>query len=119
MRISDWSSDVCSSDLMDLLVTEQRIALGLRPVVEHKAGNPHAGLVELDGGGRRLDQLVHRRLAALDRPDVELGRILPPADAGLRRHLDLHQHRRSPLARLPKALPPPASGPPTRRGPPR
>src|SRR3546814_6798054 len=64
MRISDWSSDVCSSDL----------ALGLRPVVKHEAGHLHAGLVELDGGGRRLDQLVHRRLAALDRTDVELGR---------------------------------------------
>src|SRR3546814_11474195 len=37
-----------TDQVMDLLVTEQRIALGLRPVVKHEAGHPHAGLVELD-----------------------------------------------------------------------
>src|SRR3546814_17618158 len=72
---------------MDLLVTEQRIALGLGPVVEHEAGHPHLALVELYRRRWRFDQLVHGRLAALDRLDAQLGRILHPSDGGLRRHL--------------------------------
>src|SRR3546814_1602306 len=31
MRISDWSSDVCSSDLIDDVVTNQQAAEGLKP----------------------------------------------------------------------------------------
>src|SRR3546814_776635 len=72
MRISDWSSDVCSSDLQALLLVEQRqfpllelleelvpgnlhqrVVLRLRGVREHEADDAHvAPLVgPLDGGG--------------------------------------------------------------------
>src|SRR3546814_1008251 len=49
-----------ADQVMDLLVTEQRIALGLGPVVEHEAGHPHLALVELYRRRWRFDQLVHR-----------------------------------------------------------
>src|SRR3546814_13223955 len=42
MRISDWSSDVCSSDLLDQLVglgDPERPAAALEPVVEDDAGD--------------------------------------------------------------------------------
>src|SRR3546814_13216524 len=47
MRISDWSSDVCSSDLTDAAVAAERAA-----VVD---------------GDRRDDRAVHRERAAVDR----------------------------------------------------
>src|SRR3546814_18433773 len=38
MRISDWSSDVCSSDLVaDLVGHRRRVVLPERPVLEHRA----------------------------------------------------------------------------------
>src|SRR3546814_2483975 len=52
MRISDWSSDVCSSDLKNRPRTPQ-IALGLLPGRRHRRG---AGGVDgkVDGEGRAL-----------------------------------------------------------------
>src|SRR3546814_6640853 len=96
MRISDWSSDVCSSDLCEAAVRALGVAAQARAVVRRGAG---AGLP-----ADRLDEPDHRtaggvRLAAVD-----------PAGAG--RH-DLagavHDRLRLPLplpARPPRALAP-------------
>src|SRR3546814_6472752 len=35
MRISDWSSDVCSSDLAQILAVAAEVGIGQRPLVEH------------------------------------------------------------------------------------
>src|SRR3546814_3449643 len=43
MRISDWSSDVCSSDLLDTLITQNVDGLHLR------AGTSRERLVEIHG----------------------------------------------------------------------
>src|SRR3546814_13071633 len=54
MRISDWSSDVCSSDLAERMdiVASQRIGKRLQPVRASSSGNdPPAGANELPGGG--------------------------------------------------------------------
>src|SRR3546814_18152352 len=55
MRISDWSSDVCSSDLADRQVREDLAveldAGELQAVHEHRVGHavlPHAGVDALD-----------------------------------------------------------------------
>src|SRR3546814_16451410 len=98
MRISDWSSDVCSSDLCEAAVRALGVATQALAVVRRGAG---AGLP-----ADRLDEPDHRaaggvRLAAVD-----------PAGAG--RH-DLpgavHDRLRLPLP-LP-ARPPPALAPGT------
>src|SRR3546814_10056490 len=72
MRISDWSSDVCSSDLHDLadvrLVGEQHhdaVDAGRRPAVRQRAeleGVYHAAEIRVDLGLRitgNLERLVH------------------------------------------------------------
>src|SRR3546814_11671919 len=46
MRISDWSSDVCSSDLFHEAPALAILAIGrVRPVVHHAEGIPHVALV--------------------------------------------------------------------------
>src|SRR3546814_20353375 len=62
MRISDWSSDVCSSDLLD---------------ARHLDGQPLARPAEAHElrGDAELDAAVERRVAAAERD-------LAPADAG-------------------------------------
>src|SRR3546814_14373749 len=50
MRISDWSSDVCSSDLYVLLQAAQRVAAA----VDRGVGEHSGGLLE---GGRREPRL--------------------------------------------------------------
>src|SRR3546814_4140664 len=53
MRISDWSSDVCSSDLLDLGVGRVVVA---RIAEARAAGRADAARRALEGGG-----MVHRR----------------------------------------------------------
>src|SRR3546814_135779 len=48
MRISDWSSDVCSSDLMDEALTRVAIDLSNRPYLVWKVELPMAKLGEMD-----------------------------------------------------------------------
>src|SRR3546814_2540024 len=43
MRISDWSSDVCSSDLVDLVVLRVGIVVAVLGVPELVAGEDHRG----------------------------------------------------------------------------
>src|SRR3546814_13453305 len=72
MRISDWSSDVCSSDLhdpdeeggdhrIDALGRDRAVEVGeQRAAQAHQAGTEHEGLqategdILAEGGGRRL-----------------------------------------------------------------
>src|SRR3546814_2362995 len=74
MRISDWSSDVCSSDLFCLILALAHIVLGLARAVEHhfrevgEAGNDAAGLFELLEVGDMLFELDP--IVARDRPEI-------------------------------------------------
>src|SRR3546814_8552478 len=81
MRISDWSSDVCSSDLPDR--ADRRVA-------EHRAGNVaiihHGRLVAEHGVGKRLS-LADRDRSQLDpvghvadREDARRRRLIPLVD---------------------------------------
>src|SRR3546814_12412085 len=88
MRISDWSSDVCSSDLVDtdreLLILAHAVEAHLVNVVEH-AAHGEAGLARgdklvADGGrkkriarrdGQRRDQEIRREFAVARRPPIK------------------------------------------------
>src|SRR3546814_5332688 len=69
MRISDWSSDVCSSDLQIFLETDLFNA-GIRPAmnagisVSRVGGAAQTKLVKKLGGGVRLALAQYRELAA-------------------------------------------------------
>src|SRR3546814_5380083 len=67
MRISDWSSDVCSSDLT---VTKEADRMGLRldgPVIEHTSGADIAseglvtGCIQIPGNGRPIILMADRQ----------------------------------------------------------
>src|SRR3546814_3690825 len=62
MRISDWSSDVCSSDLRDRDDRDQRRAPGLQEDQNHQDDQQH-----------RLEQ---RLVDGVDRLGDELGRVV-------------------------------------------
>src|SRR3546814_20347486 len=78
MRISDWSSDVCSSDLIGQAQLEQPVAAARLAVVVALGHRPREdfdlAIVEteaaIDGGDLRLDRALVRQqdagLAALD-----------------------------------------------------
>src|SRR3546814_4823642 len=82
MRISDWSSDVCSSDLADLIglrveyVAGQRLGT-VRTVENHGAGD----LLEIEGLDGRMLLLPFTR-AAVPLVDLAGGRLVaePPAE---------------------------------------
>src|SRR3546814_2815649 len=58
MRISDWSSDVCSSDLFDRLGPDRRLALD-------RAGDPHAVVERVILRHARTEQRRERPRLAL------------------------------------------------------
>src|SRR3546814_20907599 len=62
MRISDWSSDVCSSDLDHNLAAEQHAAGFAR------ANSPEIGLARLAIGDRNIERAGDGIDAARDRP---------------------------------------------------
>src|SRR3546814_14485403 len=93
MRISDWSSDVCSSDLLDLdldqvavLHADRRVALGADAA--RRAGGDHIARLQRDEGGHIGDDLADveghqlgvrrlHHLAVQPALDVELLLIAP------------------------------------------
>src|SRR3546814_7536071 len=84
MRISDWSSDVCSSDLEPLLL---RIARGRQCEPPDDFGLSRLQVVERRHVGLRHEQHVHRRLRGdiAERDDVvvfvdDVGRDLAADD---------------------------------------
>src|SRR3546814_1843377 len=61
MRISDWSSDVCSSDLPEIF------ALGVTKIeTGHCRGRPHGKAIRQDNAGmfRRIQHFEQQRLLA-------------------------------------------------------
>src|SRR3546814_20804710 len=87
MRISDWSSDVCSSDLFTL-----RAALGLTmPTWSRLAGAQRKRAV---GWGRVWRRAEAREVGLRKRPDVR--RYVPPSAAA-------HRHTR-PAYRMPGCM---------------
>src|SRR3546814_8820216 len=101
MRISDWSSDVCSSDLLargqrDLVQDQRRIAARGRPAIPFLIFgalfifdpiNPVAVLLR-HAGVRFLDAALHFLKQGLDQPLVRLHRGLEPGIFGL--HIGEH-----------------------------
>src|SRR3546814_6776301 len=86
MRISDWSSDVCSSDLRDdvraiLALGNTRSGITFRSIV---FGGPGYGLILLVGHGLELQAEIDGRLnerGYRGEGDVELGGQLVEAQA--------------------------------------
>src|SRR3546814_18224422 len=73
MRISDWSSDVCSSDLARIMhrdgaVAHQHVAPHRRPESAMDAGE--AGLAEMKAG-------CMRKVDHAERPDIQPSRLPP------------------------------------------
>src|SRR3546814_4476691 len=86
MRISDWSSDVCSSDLVDLALE--------RPV-EADAGMPQLGKLRGDGAGddRAAEQLLAARDRQALRQQLRARRLAPLTDLGPFLHFSSLQKR--------------------------
>src|SRR3546814_7057682 len=88
MRISDWSSDVCSSDLAK---PEQALGQGLdHGLVAGLVGHARPRLRQR-GGLRGADQVVQRALllaeAAVDREGAgDVGRVAADLGAGVDQH---------------------------------
>src|SRR3546814_7575638 len=55
MRISDWSSDVCSSDLMEARAWELELRSELSVIV---ASDLSAALEEVSGAGENIEQAI-------------------------------------------------------------
>src|SRR3546814_1491507 len=88
MRISDWSSDVCSSDLVNAPQRTARVAAGQRRLAgagitfrplpravdaQHEKGkSPRSDALE--GGQSVRDLLIARAEAPLEQQQVEIGR---------------------------------------------
>src|SRR3546814_7700664 len=86
VRISDWSSDVCSSDLLALLRTvreqgyalvDQELEIGLRSIAVPVFGRDRTLLGALNVGAQSVrvspEQLLDHYLPALQQISVELG----------------------------------------------
>src|SRR3546814_18227540 len=86
MRISDWSSDVCSSDLAQQLAVDaavlQALDLLVDPVLPELAHHLRGGLVG--------DRALVKRLPGQQAGRAEAGRPPRPAAAGLRVGLVTH-----------------------------
>src|SRR3546814_5139578 len=68
MRISDWSSDVCSSDLLDIVANYRHASFGKAPPPLRIAGNEHGhGIDEGHSGPQCAFSENFRRLLTADR----------------------------------------------------
>src|SRR3546814_17031375 len=85
MRISDWSSDVCSSDLLELTSAFAAIAAGAYPVSAHGIADTRAkGWIErLNGGQSALPEKTRRQMLTLLQASVDNG---PRRNEQLRAH---------------------------------
>src|SRR3546814_12711377 len=88
MRISDWSSDVCSSDLLDRLVEAVRILAALEDVVHGFLRDALAPALAVAAGleqacGVGFARIAGRDLAPLVKHPVGEGRALAEIDDGV------------------------------------
>src|SRR3546814_11582894 len=88
MRISDWSSDVCSSDLVLALQHEDRDPLKAQLLVEcdRLLVVVHDRQIDEEPAARRimLDELAHERLADARMPGVGMDGEAPQAGTAFR-----------------------------------
>src|SRR3546814_19944131 len=77
MRISDWSSDVCSSDLVDAVQQDPeliRLHVGVEDLWYPRAIWFEAGNHLIAARRRRLEQIALRQILALGQPFQQLRR---------------------------------------------
>src|SRR3546814_1081983 len=82
MRIIDWSSDVCSSDLEALLFVAAGVAAGEQDVVQHLLGDITSAQVVGAWDRRPGRTAANRSIKGLVKA-VEVGDIGGPVDAGV------------------------------------
>src|SRR3546814_15981688 len=89
MRISDWSSDVCSSDLV--AAYEVGVFVGLEVAEANDGGVRVIGTCELgDTASEDIDEIVGRmRVSACEFPDLALGFRARPLGVDERPGMDL------------------------------
>src|SRR3546814_7957621 len=89
MRISDWSSDVCSSDLV--AAYEVGVFVGLEVAEANDGGVRVIGTCELgDTASEDIDEIVGRmRVSACEFPDLALGFRARPLGVDERHGMDL------------------------------
>src|SRR3546814_4245642 len=71
MRISDWSSDVCSSDLFGGRERQRRVPAQLRGIIDVAAGQPPYPVVAIRAaraGAQMIDQMAETGTEAFDQP---------------------------------------------------
>src|SRR3546814_1354215 len=71
MRISDWSSDVCSSDLFGGRERQRRVPAQLRGIIDVAAGQPPYPVVAIRAaraGAQMIDQMAETGNEAFDQP---------------------------------------------------
>src|SRR3546814_2313263 len=95
MRISDWSSDVCSSDLLDGRAGLQLEHAGHDNLVSrcHALDDPY----QLDEGRTQCDGLHRGLVLGIDLPDI---RTFRPTGDGPRRHEHRSEEHTSELQSL-------------------
>src|SRR3546814_19868580 len=105
MRISDWSSDVCSSDLLEVVEADRRIHRRVEEVAHGAAGVGEGGELELGrreevdpppGARDRVEDGAERQL----RRDGEAVALVAQARAGDRRVDGEHQRVEAGLTRV-------------------
>src|SRR3546814_5193687 len=88
MRMSDWSSDVCSSDLLRLL---RRGTRSVKTVYSEKHKLHHAKLELMNGQMQPAVEMPSRAETVLERVKaVDLGPVVAPAAHGLEPVLKVH-----------------------------
>src|SRR3546814_10589881 len=105
MRISDWSSDVCSSDLLDEVRALERALEKQDAVVGHDADRVAVQVGETGDQGLAVACLELVELAAVDHARDDL--------ADVERAPGVLRHAAVPLARRVQRLARPAHGKPT------
>src|SRR3546814_13392749 len=68
MRISDWSSDVCSSDREERQIVEGGAAVGIAALL--REGKPDWGTTVVLLSGGNIDMALHRRIVGGENPDL-------------------------------------------------
>src|SRR3546814_6828455 len=88
MRMSDWSSDVCSSDLLRLL---RRGTRSVKTVYSEKHKLHHAKLELMNGQMQPAVEMPSRAETVLERVKaVDMGPVVAPAEHGLEPVLKVH-----------------------------